>query len=83
MVKNDERWNLCLDVCAGPNIVYEDCMDSCLQGGGNSKAKFAKTNKSYTGRDGVERIVYSKNGKNYVKKRDAKTGKFVMKPIKA
>ena len=44
---------------------------------------YFKSNKTYTGRDGVKRSVYLKAGKSYVKKRDPKTGKFVYRHVKA
>lgn len=42
---------------------------------------YTKTSKTHTGRDGKIRVVYIRNGKSYVKKRDAKTGKFVYRAI--
>lgn len=52
----------------------------CLR---KSAAAYVKTNRTYTGRDGVKRCVYTRGGKSYVKKRDAKTGKMVYRAVKA
>lgn len=51
-------------------------------GGAKLKARFNKTNKTLIGKDGIKRVVYSKNGKDYVKKRDARTGKFAYTLVK-
>lgn len=53
--------------------------------GGGSKSRkltYAKTSKTTTCKDGKDRAVYKgNNGKNYVKRKSARTGKYDYKPI--
>ena len=80
--------NLTNDIATKAQIFLENCelvgiFNMCEQSGGKSNTNnFLKTYKTYMGIDGVKRVVYSKNGKNYVKKRDPKTGKFVYRQVK-
>lgn len=46
------------------------------EGGRPQTKTYKKTKRIYTGRDKIKRIVYIKNEKFYVKRKDAKTGKF-------
>lgn len=48
----------------------------------HTTAKYTKTMAKHVGRDKVKRVVYVKDGKKYVKKKSAKTGKFTYMPIK-
>ena len=43
---------------------------------------YKKTRKSYVGRDGVKRAVYTKGGKFYVKKLSKATKTFVWREVK-
>ena len=48
----------------------------------DSKTKtYVKTNRIHTFKDGTQRTVYRKDGKDYVKRKSPKTGKYVYRPI--
>lgn len=47
-----------------------------------AKVQLVKTGRTYKGMDGVERVVYMKNGEFYVKKKSEKTGKFTYRKVK-
>ena len=61
-----------------------------LSGGSSRKARPVssarvtpvKTNRTYKGRDGVERKLYKKGTDFYVKKKSEKTGKFTYRKVK-
>lgn len=45
-------------------------------GGGKTKTGYARTQKTVKCKDGVTRVIYIKDKKHYVKKRNSKSGKF-------
>lgn len=56
-------------------------MESQKVDGGSTKSKYMKTKMIYTGRDKVKRIVYTKNGKSYVRKWSEKDNKYTYRVV--
>lgn len=46
-----------------------------------AKPAYVKTNRTHASKDGTRRVIYSKGGRDYVKRKDAKTGKFAFRPV--
>ena len=54
---------------------------TAVAGGSKNKKKYTKTSQIHTGRDGIRRVVYTSNGKSYVKRQSKQTGKYEYKIV--
>jgi len=69
---------------SGQSISQSNGQSTDDGGGGTKKKKaksYIKTSRTFTGKDGVKRVIYTNNGKSYVKRKSPKTGKFQMRVV--
>lgn len=64
------------------DIIMAQLNAQSKQTGGNKKSIYTKTNQIHTDGKGRKRVVYQKGSAKYIKKKDAKTGKFRYKKIR-